>query len=248
MDISRTNQFITIDQNLKDLDVSGANNKIVIKSRINNIYVSGLNNSIDGTDPNCFINYIDLSGIKNTILLNNNCLNVNKNNSGIDNNIQFIGSQDQNTNNNNGNYYKLNNPGQNNNNIEINNFQANDNNSNNNNANENQANNSVSKKNILASVLPGIEDTSNLSDFDKKKRNLFLEMDEYQYKHIQRYESRKETECAICLEEFKGVDIIKAFYKCEHIFHKNCLRDWLQRANECPLCKRDLTEDINKMK
>ena len=91
------------------------------------------------------------------------------------------------------------------------------------------------------------DDNNNLSDFNKKKHDLFLEMDEYQYKHIQKYESRKETECAICLETFKGIDIIKAFYKCEHIFHKDCLKNWLKRSNVCPLCKHDLTEDINQM-
>ena len=32
----------------------------------------------------------------------------------------------------------------------------------------------------------------NSADFEKKKHDLFLEMDEYQYKHIQKYESRKE--------------------------------------------------------
>ena len=87
----------------------------------------------------------------------------------------------------------------------------------------------------------------NLTDFEKKKHDLFMEMDEYQYKHIQKYESRKETECAICLEQFKGIDIIKSFYKCEHIFHKACLKKWLKRSNLCPLCKHDLTEDINQM-
>ena len=81
----------------------------------------------------------------------------------------------------------------------------------------------------------------------KKIRKLYLEMDEYQYKHIQKYESRKETECAICLEEFKGTDIIKAFHKCEHIFHKNCLREWLKQQKVCPLCKHDLEEDIKEM-
>ena len=88
----------------------------------------------------------------------------------------------------------------------------------------------------------------NLTDFEKKKHNLFLEMDEYQYKHIQKYESRKETKCSICLEEFKGPDIIKAFYKCEHIFHKKCLLDWLKNKNKCPLCNHDLSDDIKKMK
>ena len=70
-------------------------------------------------------------------------------------------------------------------------------------------------------------------------------MDQYQYKHIQKYNSRKEMECAICLEEFQRNDIIKEFYKCKHIFHKDCLKNWLKRANLCPLCKHDLTEDFN---
>ena len=89
---------------------------------------------------------------------------------------------------------------------------------------------------------------NNLSDFEKKKLELTLEMDEYQYKHIQKYESRKEKECAICLEKFLGTDIIKAFYKCEHIFHKKCLLNWLKKNNKCPLCNHDLSEDIKNMK
>ena len=74
-------------------------------------------------------------------------------------------------------------------------------------------------------------------------------MDEYQFKHIQKYdESRKETECAICLEDFKDIDIIKAFYKCNHILHKKCLLNWLKKNNTCPFCKHDLSDDIKTMK
>ena len=111
-------------------------------------------------------------------------------------------------------------------------------NNSNQNTNSNIAQNSVNNSNVLFN-------DKNLSDFDKKKDNLFLEMDQFQYKHIQKYDSRRETECAICLEEFKRNDIIKEFYKCKHIFHKDCLKNWLRRANVCPLCKHDLTEDIN---
>ena len=111
-------------------------------------------------------------------------------------------------------------------------------NNSNQNTNSNIAQNSVNNSNVLFN-------DKNLSDFDKKKDNLFLEMDQFQYKHIQKYDSRRETECAICLEEFKRNDIIKEFYKCKHIFHKDCLKNWLKRANVCPLCKHDLTDDIN---
>ena len=111
-------------------------------------------------------------------------------------------------------------------------------NNSNQNINSNVPQNSVYNSNVLFN-------NKNLSDFDKKKDSLFLEMDQFQYKHIQKYDSRRETECAICLEEFKRNDIIKEFYKCKHIFHKDCLKNWLKRANVCPLCKHDLTEDIN---
>ena len=80
-----------------------------------------------------------------------------------------------------------------------------------------------------------------------KRKIICFQRWKYQYKHIQKYDSRKETECAICLEEFQRNDIIKEFYKCKHIFHKECLKNWLKRSNECPLCKHDLTEDINKI-
>ena len=111
-------------------------------------------------------------------------------------------------------------------------------NNSNQNTNSNITQNSVNNSDVLFN-------DKNLSDFDKKKDNLFLEMDQFQYKHIQKYDSRRETECAICLEEFKRNDIIKEFYKCKHIFHKDCLKNWLKRANVCPLCKHDLTEDFN---
>ena len=51
----------------------------------------------------------------------------------------------------------------------------------------------------------------NLSDFEKKKLQLILEMDEYQYKHIQKYENIEEKECASYLGDFQGIDIIKPF-------------------------------------
>ncbi len=71
-------------------------------------------------------------------------------------------------------------------------------------------------------------------------------MDEYQYKHIIKYDNRKEKECAICLDEFIGTDMIKSFNKCGHIFHKKCLLDFLKKSNYCPICKHDLEDDINQ--
>ena len=31
---------------------------------------------------------------------------------------------------------------------------------------------------------------------------------------------------------------------CHHIFHSNCLEEWLRMKKECPSCRRDLSFDI----
>jgi len=122
---------------------------------------------------------------------------------------------------------------------------------NNNNNNRNEANNAsnsnannISNRNDVSNSINKSINFQNLSDFEKKKLQLILEMDEYQYKHIQKYQNREEKECAICLGDFQGIDILKAFYKCDHIFHKKCLLDWLKKHNDCPYCKHDLSDDI----
>jgi hypothetical protein len=79
----------------------------------------------------------------------------------------------------------------------------------------------------------------------KEKADFILELNEFQYKHINKYSSRKEENCTICLENFKGTDIIKEF-SCKHIFHKKCLLKWLEKSNNCPLCKHNMAEDIKK--
>ena len=80
-----------------------------------------------------------------------------------------------------------------------------------------------------------------------KKRNRFiLELDEFQYKHVKKYSTIKEDKCAICLQKYKGVDIIKEF-PCKHIFHKNCILKWIKSSNKCPLCKYDIANDVNKV-
>ena len=73
-----------------------------------------------------------------------------------------------------------------------------------------------------------------------------MELDEFQYKHLKKYSALKEDNCPICLQKYKNADIIKEF-PCKHIFLKNCIFKWLKQSNVCPICKHDLTEDINKV-
>ena len=44
-------------------------------------------------------------------------------------------------------------------------------------------------------------------------------------------------ECPICLETFKEDENLIQL-NCNHIFHLHCIDDWLQRQENCPVCRR----------
>ena len=90
------------------------------------------------------------------------------------------------------------------------------------------------------------ENNAESEDYLKKRNRFILELDEFQYKHVKKYSTIKEDKCAICLQKYKGVDIIKEF-PCKHIFHKNCILKWIKSSNNCPLCKYDITNDVKKV-
>jgi hypothetical protein len=44
-------------------------------------------------------------------------------------------------------------------------------------------------------------------------------------------------ECFICYDEFKDNELLKQL-QCKHIFHKECLSQWLMNNNNCPVCNQ----------
>ena len=82
--------------------------------------------------------------------------------------------------------------------------------------------------------------------FKEKKKKFILELDEFQFKHLEKYSALKEEKCPICLQKYKGADMIKEF-PCKHIFHKECIFKWLNKSNVCPLCKYDISDNVNKV-
>ena len=51
--------------------------------------------------------------------------------------------------------------------------------------------------------------------------------------------------CVICLEDFKNGDNATVL-PCIHIFHTECVKNWLKTQNCCPICKFKLTgENLN---
>lgn len=53
---------------------------------------------------------------------------------------------------------------------------------------------------------------------------------DYEGKH----EEIKENSCAICLDDLRNNLVIT---KCNHMFHKSCLGQWLGNHSTCPCCR-----------
>ncbi|KAI3461048.1 hypothetical protein Pfo_017711 [Paulownia fortunei] len=52
--------------------------------------------------------------------------------------------------------------------------------------------------------------------------------------------------CSICMEDFEinsDTSVTVNELPCEHYFHKDCIVEWLQRSNTCPLCRYKLPVD-----
>ncbi|KOM54018.1 hypothetical protein LR48_Vigan09g267700 [Vigna angularis] len=50
-----------------------------------------------------------------------------------------------------------------------------------------------------------------------------------------------QSDCCICLEEFKNGDFIQPFGVCIHEFHSLCINYWVHSGNiSCPLCRKKM--------
>ena len=50
--------------------------------------------------------------------------------------------------------------------------------------------------------------------------------------------------CSICLEEIELKDAVKVKV-CGHIFHKNCITQWVDLRNNCPMCRTVIKKKFN---
>ena len=51
--------------------------------------------------------------------------------------------------------------------------------------------------------------------------------------------NNESKQCIICMEEFKEREKVKLL-PCAHIFHNNCIKQWLLKEKNCPFCKSEI--------
>ncbi|CAN4126023.1 unnamed protein product [Withania somnifera] len=52
--------------------------------------------------------------------------------------------------------------------------------------------------------------------------------------------------CAICLDNISGRDKFWKLPKCDHVFHLDCVDAWLESHWTCPICRRQVTDQLPK--
>lgn len=72
-----------------------------------------------------------------------------------------------------------------------------------------------------------------------------------------RSDGSDEEVCSICLETFVSVDMVRQMRACSHVFHQQCLEDWIvqHRSNvetctrklRCPMCRRGITANLKSV-
>lgn len=56
-------------------------------------------------------------------------------------------------------------------------------------------------------------------------------------------ESTTENMCSICLCGYSTGDIVIASKHCTHMFHKDCILSWLDKHDDCPVCREGMMTD-----
>ncbi|KAK4379533.1 hypothetical protein RND71_001395 [Anisodus tanguticus] len=54
--------------------------------------------------------------------------------------------------------------------------------------------------------------------------------------------------CAVCLNDVIGGEKCRKLPKCGHVFHMDCVDAWLECNWTCPLCRRQVTDQLPRRK
>ena len=52
-------------------------------------------------------------------------------------------------------------------------------------------------------------------------------------------------DCSICMTGFQNKEVIRKL-PCGHIFHSKCIKPWLKKNVQCPNCRFDVKQYLEK--
>lgn len=48
-----------------------------------------------------------------------------------------------------------------------------------------------------------------------------------------------QTDCSICMDNYKYKQYKRVLPECKHTFHKKCIDNWFKKNSSCPVCRKD---------
>lgn len=69
-------------------------------------------------------------------------------------------------------------------------------------------------------------------------------IDQMQEVSFENFRQEYPKECCICMGEFSQGDRI-VLTECDHVFHRQCCKEWLKQARTCPICRLDIPSSLN---
>jgi hypothetical protein len=55
------------------------------------------------------------------------------------------------------------------------------------------------------------------------------------------------TECSVCMDAFQEGDLMRQLPGCGHIFHSECVDEWLKHHPSCPICRKDTRQALEEV-
>ena len=56
-----------------------------------------------------------------------------------------------------------------------------------------------------------------------------------------------QSECSICMDNYKYKQYKRILPDCKHTFHKKCIDNWFKKKSSCPVCRKDFLDNQNNI-
>lgn len=73
-----------------------------------------------------------------------------------------------------------------------------------------------------------------------KKSDIPYNLNSIKYDELENKE-QYENFCSICTENYKNLDEI-SLLECNHLYHKDCIKEWSMYKNTCPICRKNFED------
>ncbi|KAE8734894.1 Endoribonuclease L-PSP family protein [Hibiscus syriacus] len=100
--------------------------------------------------------------------------------------------------------------------------------------------------NSVESTYREISDIYDVNGAKGLSTNRIRKLPVFEFRSREMIKSMEESCCSICLRGLKEGEMGRNLPRCGHVFHLNCIDEWLSRQGTCPMCREHVFNDVNQ--